>query len=354
MSVSEDHLSAIRERVSEHAHRQSTVLEQAASTLAELHDHLGQVAVGQRDASAQLGELQREADAGRREAVVLEESMASLKEINHRLSRGVHGMDAVHEQVAAINDVILEIRMLGLNTAIEAARAGEQGAGFQVVASAMRQLARNGARVAEQIGTLVETTRHDLDQLTAETRELLEARQAEVVTVRDRFEQVHGTALELDASTRARTQTVCTRATQAEQTRERLQRSVEDLSGQTSELIGFITGVQIVDVQPEQAHGQLHQYVQQVDVRTEREWTDELGHIETAVHVPIAEPEFAARLGRLRRDVPTLFICRRGGRSARAARVAVELGFREVYNLAGGMLAWREAGLPSVGRQAAA
>ncbi len=86
--------------------------------------------------------------------------------------------------------------------------------------------------------------------------------------------------------------------------------------------------------------------VQLVDVREPQEWIGELGHIADAVKVPLGtflqsgapEPLDPAR--------PVVMVCRSGKRSARAALGAAAMGCTDVYNLAGGMIAWNEAGLP--------
>jgi rhodanese-related sulfurtransferase len=39
-------------------------------------------------------------------------------------------------------------------------------------------------------------------------------------------------------------------------------------------------------------------------------------------------------------------VCAAGVRSETAARLAAQLGFKEVYNLTGGTRAWLKAGLP--------
>ncbi|GAB5381857.1 MAG: hypothetical protein Alis3KO_23550 [Aliiglaciecola sp.] len=44
--------------------------------------------------------------------------------------------------------------------------------------------------------------------------------------------------------------------------------------------------------------------------------------------------------------LPILLYCRSGARSALAARTLREMGFNNVYSLAGGINAWREADLP--------
>jgi rhodanese-related sulfurtransferase len=81
-----------------------------------------------------------------------------------------------------------------------------------------------------------------------------------------------------------------------------------------------------------------------VDVREVPEFNDELGHISNAEHVPLATVPVAAVSWD--REAPVLVVCRSGGRSARAAVALSQMGFQRVYNLAGGMLAWRAGGLP--------
>jgi sulfur dioxygenase len=87
-----------------------------------------------------------------------------------------------------------------------------------------------------------------------------------------------------------------------------------------------------------------------VDVREPDEFTGPLGHIAGATLAPLATVAEAA--ASWPREAPTLLVCRSGGRSGRAAAMLLAMGFREVYNLTGGMLAWNERGLPVVERGA--
>ncbi len=83
-----------------------------------------------------------------------------------------------------------------------------------------------------------------------------------------------------------------------------------------------------------------------LDVREPEEFVGDLGHVEGALLVPM--DALVARLPRLadRADRPVVVVCRAGARSASAAALLAAAGFRHVFNLEGGMVAWHAAGLP--------
>jgi rhodanese-related sulfurtransferase len=81
-----------------------------------------------------------------------------------------------------------------------------------------------------------------------------------------------------------------------------------------------------------------------VDVREPHELTGDLGRIPGIEPAPLAT--VATRARAWHRDEPIVLVCRSGGRSARAAQMLAAAGFRRVMNLAGGMIAYRAAGLP--------
>jgi rhodanese-related sulfurtransferase len=88
--------------------------------------------------------------------------------------------------------------------------------------------------------------------------------------------------------------------------------------------------------------------VRVIDVREPDEYLGELGHLAGAELVPLAT--VGERAATWDRDAELVMICRSGGRSARAAEQLVRAGFRNVMNLAGGMLAYHAAELPIEGR----
>lgn len=82
-----------------------------------------------------------------------------------------------------------------------------------------------------------------------------------------------------------------------------------------------------------------------IDVRTPEEYVGELGHIKGALLLPPG-PEFDKFLITTKKDSTIIFICRSGARSERATSVALSLGFKNSYNMEGGMIAWNSKGLP--------
>lgn len=79
-----------------------------------------------------------------------------------------------------------------------------------------------------------------------------------------------------------------------------------------------------------------------LDVRTPAETAH--GTIEGAVIINALEPGFGDRLEALNKDKTYLVYCRSGRRSANACTLMAEKGFKHLYNLQDGIVAWREAG----------
>ncbi len=100
----------------------------------------------------------------------------------------------------------------------------------------------------------------------------------------------------------------------------------------------------VPEVTPEEARRRQQAGALIVDVREPEEWR--AGHIPGAVHVPLGE--LGARLHELDAERELILVCRSGNRSARATVLLQQAGFRQVYNLAGGLVAWTRQRLPLV------
>lgn len=82
-----------------------------------------------------------------------------------------------------------------------------------------------------------------------------------------------------------------------------------------------------------------------VDVRRPDEFTGELGHIEGATLATL-ETDLPTVLATLPKEDHYVFVCRSGGRSGTATKLAESMGFTHCYNMAGGMIAWNAKNLP--------
>ena len=81
-----------------------------------------------------------------------------------------------------------------------------------------------------------------------------------------------------------------------------------------------------------------------LDVRTPGEYKK--GFIKDARLLDIFSDGFEAELNKLNRNDAYYVYCASGGRSAECAEKMQMLGFKQVYDLDGGMGAWRNANLP--------
>lgn len=79
-----------------------------------------------------------------------------------------------------------------------------------------------------------------------------------------------------------------------------------------------------------------------LDVRTPEEFAD--GHLPGAVNLDVSDPGFAAALDELDRQATYAVYCRTGSRSLAATESMREAGFTDVFDLVGGVEAWRDHG----------
>lgn len=105
------------------------------------------------------------------------------------------------------------------------------------------------------------------------------------------------------------------------------------------------TSMPFTDVTPEQAQQLIAQGALVVDVRQPEEWIR--GHIPEAELIPLDGIYlFGKAIADHPKDQDVILVCEMGQRSVVAAEIALVAGYTRVYNLAGGMHAWRSRKLP--------
>jgi rhodanese-related sulfurtransferase len=81
-----------------------------------------------------------------------------------------------------------------------------------------------------------------------------------------------------------------------------------------------------------------------LDVREQGEFDS--GHIAGSRHIPVGALEKSADNLKKSASKPVVVVCASGARSRGACATLKKLGFEDVYLLAGGLGAWRQASLP--------
>lgn len=83
-----------------------------------------------------------------------------------------------------------------------------------------------------------------------------------------------------------------------------------------------------------------------VDVRTPYEYNS--GHIQGAMNIDYYAKDFKEQLKKLDHTLPIYIYCHSGVRSAKAAHALKDLNFTKIYDLDGGIVAWKKAGYKTV------
>jgi rhodanese-related sulfurtransferase len=83
-----------------------------------------------------------------------------------------------------------------------------------------------------------------------------------------------------------------------------------------------------------------------IDVRTPDEFNS--GHIENAINIDYESPDFVSNISKLDINKQYIVYCRTGVRGTAATLAMITLGFKNVQNLTGAILAWTAAGYPTV------
>lgn len=82
--------------------------------------------------------------------------------------------------------------------------------------------------------------------------------------------------------------------------------------------------------------------IQLIDVRTPEEFKE--GSLKKSQNICITNEDFKAQAEKLDKNKPVYLYCKSGVRSAKAAEVLKEMGFKIIHEMSGGIEVWKEMG----------
>lgn len=107
--------------------------------------------------------------------------------------------------------------------------------------------------------------------------------------------------------------------------------------------VSFELQAQVTTIAPAEAEEKMHKRKTKVlDVRTPKEFAE--GHLPNAVNIDVMDSaSFARQIQLLKKRKNYVVYCRSGKRSLKASAILVQNGFKNIYNMEGGILEWKGA-----------
>lgn len=131
-------------------------LEDASDLAVKTASNVHEIAAACEELEASNAEVSRQAADS---AQLTSEAVTQVSQAGASVQTLQETMRKIDSILLLINKIAGQTNLLALNASIEAARAGEQGRGFAVVANEVKELSRNSAKAANQIGQQLEAMR---------------------------------------------------------------------------------------------------------------------------------------------------------------------------------------------------
>jgi methyl-accepting chemotaxis protein len=128
------------------ASRQAAALEESSASIEEINSMTTQNATHAEEAKGLAAETRKSVEQCSGRARELSDAMNAIDTSSKGIAKILHTID----------EIAFQTNILALNAAVEAARAGEAGAGFAVVAEEVRSLAKRSADAARETATRID------------------------------------------------------------------------------------------------------------------------------------------------------------------------------------------------------
>ncbi len=315
---------------------QSLVAESAVGIVQSVYIHVSTDCKLATKVAKQVSRVSTELDQARQRVDEASSSTQSLNVAVTRLNAALGSVRSIAVKSEDVRRLAEDSRLVALNATIESAHAGEQGKGFAVVAGAVRTLATESAHVATDISDTLATGLKEFEAVAREIRSAMKLSTEAVHHARELISSAAECAQGISKSSSGLANRLRADEASTEAAKQNLADKVEKHAQRATSLLNRLQGSDISELEPQAVAPRLSKFIV-IDVRRSDEFHE--GYLDCAEHIALDEG-FALKLESFDPASSYLFVCRSGGRSSRAARIAVEQGFTSVHNLVGGMQRW--------------
>ncbi len=337
----------IKDRMVAFLHEQSRKVETMSKRVHQIDEQAQHLLLEKRNQRGRLVELVASAQTAIHDIQAVAKAYDEIRAIKTSIEDLLKIEDSVRSSLSEIDSVVLNSKILAFNASLEAGRAGMEGKGFLVVSDKMREFSLEISAIGKTIRANTERSKQTLSRVTESLDTGFTTMEHATHASTQLLEDLQKSINQMDGEFANSLTSWEAHANDIATLQNDVAAAVENSSSASAEMVSFLQDSQIDQLEPRAAWESLAAFDAIIDVRRPDEFNAELGHIQGAELMTI-DDSFADRLALLPKNSNYLFVCRSGGRSARAARIAIDMGFLHVTNMVGGMLKWKEQELPSV------
>ena len=165
--------------------QQAAAIEETSATLQQMSAMIGKTATHAQESKSAIDSGRENARYGKDAvesvsqrikeiAASNDDLVGAINESNSRLTAITQVITEIGNKTKVINEIVFQTKLLSFNASVEAARAGEHGKGFAVVAEEVGNLAQMSGNAAREISSLLDESRHKVDEIVQTTRSQLE------------------------------------------------------------------------------------------------------------------------------------------------------------------------------------
>jgi len=161
------HVAENIQEVTVRVEQQSDIANETSRAMEEMASGVQKIAESTVTIADHFTSTTEQVEDGSRRLHQLNGQLNQMNDAISQMSQAVHSLTERSDRIGSIAESMTRIAqqtgILSLNASIEAARAGEQGKGFAVVAQEIRKLAASSLQSAEDIASLIDGTRSDIE-----------------------------------------------------------------------------------------------------------------------------------------------------------------------------------------------